>query len=124
MVKKKPQRVTELFKTPNQEIIMRRCLAYLVVLLMLSMSSSFASSLDIPSRGKGISFGNSKRFDGLRLNLVDRGVDPNKIIFFSFTKAATEELRERVEAVGIKVRDSKKKVYDGATITTFTTFTP
>jgi len=26
--------------------------------------------------------------------LVEKGVDPNKIIFFSFTKAATDELRE------------------------------
>jgi len=28
--------------------------------------------------------------------LLDRGVDPKKIIFFSFTKAAVEELKERV----------------------------
>ena len=27
-------------------------------------------------------------------SIVEKGVDPNKIIFFSFTKAATEELRE------------------------------
>ncbi|MGB2988807.1 MAG: hypothetical protein WBC98_02515, partial [Candidatus Zixiibacteriota bacterium] len=54
---------------------MRRCLAYLVVFLTLSISSSFASSLDIPSRGKGISFGNSKKFDGLRFNLVDKDVE-------------------------------------------------
>ena len=54
---------------------MRRCLTYLAVLLMLSMSSSFAASLDIPTRGKGISFGNSKRFDGIRFNLVDKEVE-------------------------------------------------
>lgn len=51
--------------------------------------------------------------------LVDRGVDPNKIIFFSFTKAATEELRGRVEAIGIKVRKKiSGKDEDGVTITT------
>ncbi|UCB51527.1 MAG: hypothetical protein JSV10_05870, partial [Candidatus Zixiibacteriota bacterium] len=54
---------------------MRRYLAYLVLFLMLGMSSSFAASLDIPTRGKGISFGNSKRFDGIRLNLVDKDVE-------------------------------------------------
>jgi superfamily I DNA/RNA helicase len=55
-------------------------------------------------------------------SLVGRGVDPNKIIFFSFTTAATEELRDRATAAGIKVRDPKKKDYDGATITTIHAF--
>lgn len=53
--------------------------------------------------------------------LVERGVDPNKIIFFSFTKAATEELRERVESAGILVRD-KVSQGDGVTITTIHAF--
>jgi DNA helicase-2/ATP-dependent DNA helicase PcrA len=35
--------------------------------------------------------------------LLKRGVDPNKIIFFSFTKAATEELKERVGNKDIKI---------------------
>lgn len=55
--------------------------------------------------------------------LVERGVDPNKIIFFSFTKAATDELRERVSSAGIKVRDKVSgKDEDGATITTIHAF--
>jgi len=56
-------------------------------------------------------------------SLVDQGVDPNKIIFFSFTKAATEELRERVSIAGIKVRDKVSgKDQDGVTITTVHAF--
>lgn len=35
--------------------------------------------------------------------LLKRGVDPNKIIFFSFTKAATEELKGRVGNKDIKI---------------------
>lgn len=53
--------------------------------------------------------------------LVERGVDPNKIIFFSFTKAATDELRERVESAGILVRE-KISQGEGATITTIHAF--
>jgi len=53
--------------------------------------------------------------------LVERGVDPNKIIFFSFTKAATDELRERVETAGILVRE-KVSQGEGVTITTIHAF--
>ena len=35
--------------------------------------------------------------------LLKRGIDPNKIIFFSFTKAATEELKGRVGNKDIKI---------------------
>lgn len=35
--------------------------------------------------------------------LLKRGVDPNKIIFFSFTKAATEELKGRIGNKDIKI---------------------
>lgn len=35
--------------------------------------------------------------------LLDRGVDPSKIIFFSFTKAAVEELQKRVGNDDIKI---------------------
>lgn len=54
--------------------------------------------------------------------LVDRGVDPNKIIFFSFTKAATEELRGRVMAAGIDVREKVSSHGKGVTITTIHAF--
>lgn len=54
--------------------------------------------------------------------LVDRGVDPNKIIFFSFTKAATEELRERVAKAGVPVRDKVSSHGKGCTITTIHAF--
>jgi len=54
---------------------MRRYLVFLVIFLMVNVGNSFASSLDITYRGCGISFGNSKRMNGLRLNLVDRKVE-------------------------------------------------
>ncbi len=54
--------------------------------------------------------------------LVNRGVDPNKIIFFSFTKAATDELRERVKAAGVDVREKVSSHGDGCTITTIHAF--
>ncbi len=55
--------------------------------------------------------------------LVEKGVDPNKIIFFSFTKAATEELRGRVKDAGISVRNKVSgRDEDGVTITTIHAF--
>lgn len=69
--------------------------------------------------GSGKTFSCVKRLK----SLVERGVDPNKIIFFSFTKAATEELRQRVSAEGIKVRNKVSgKDEDGVTITTIHAF--
>jgi len=53
--------------------------------------------------------------------LIERGVDPNRIIFFSFTKAATDELKERVSKEGILVRD-KISQDEGVTITTIHAF--
>jgi superfamily I DNA/RNA helicase len=55
-------------------------------------------------------------------SLIDRGVDPNKIIFFSFTKAATDELIERVSDAGIQVRDKVSHHGKGCTITTIHAF--
>lgn len=69
--------------------------------------------------GSGKTFSSVQRLKALN----ERGVDPNKIIFFSFTKAATEELRERVRKAGIKVRDKVSgKDEDGVTITTIHAF--
>lgn len=47
-------------------------------LLMLSAGDIHAQSLDIGYDETGISFGNSKRFSGLRFNLQDRGVESIK----------------------------------------------
>lgn len=69
--------------------------------------------------GSGKSFSCVQRLK----TLVDRGVDPNRIIFFSFTKAATDELKERVMSTGINVRDKVSgKGEDGVTITTIHAF--
>lgn len=53
--------------------------------------------------------------------LIDRGVDPNKIIFFSFTTDAIKELTKRAKLSGINVRDTISKG-DGVTITTIHSF--
>jgi hypothetical protein len=45
------------------------------ILLVLQVQSLGAQSLDIGPRGYGLSIGNSKRFTGLRINAVDRGVE-------------------------------------------------
>jgi superfamily I DNA/RNA helicase len=68
--------------------------------------------------GSGKSFSCVQRLK----SLVDRGVDPNKIIFFSFTKAATDELRERVASAGIQVREKVSSHGQGCTITTIHAF--
>ncbi|HPI74132.1 MAG TPA: hypothetical protein PLZ01_12030, partial [bacterium] len=48
--------------------------AFAISMFILPFSVS-ARSLDIPSSGSGISFGNSKAFTGLRFNYRDRDVD-------------------------------------------------
>ena len=52
--------------------------------------------------------------------LLERGVDPNRIIFFSFTRDAVNELSSRVEREGIDVQSKTKK--DGIKITTIHSF--
>lgn len=49
--------------------------------------------------GAGKTYSSIKRLK----ELLKRGVDPAKIIFFSFTKAATEELQRRIENDDIKI---------------------
>lgn len=52
--------------------------------------------------------------------LLRRGVEPEKIIFFSFTNDAVKELTERIERDGIQVWDNKTK--KGIRITTIHSF--
>ena len=52
--------------------------------------------------------------------LINRGVDSNKIIFFSFTNDAVRELKERVKKEGIKVKDKNTK--EGIRISTIHSF--
>ena len=68
--------------------------------------------------GSGKSFSCVQRLK----TLVDRGVDPNKIIFFSFTKAATDEIRDRVSSVGVEVWEKVSSHGKGCTITTIHAF--
>jgi len=55
--------------------------------------------------------GSGKTFSSIhRLKkLLERGVDPSKMIFFSFTKAATEELKKRVSKEVSKMNVSRSK---------------
>jgi len=53
---------------------MKKYFIYLGCFLAILVHSSFASSLDITVRGVGLSIGNSRTANGLRLNFVDRDV--------------------------------------------------
>jgi len=57
------------------------------------------SVLCLASAGSGKTFSCVKRLQVL----LERGVDPKKIMFVSFTKAATEELKERVGRDDIRI---------------------
>jgi len=52
--------------------------------------------------------------------LITRGVDPNRIIFFSFTNDAVKELIERVKKQGIQVKEKSSK--NGIKISTIHSF--
>ena len=54
---------------------MKKLLYCVVIFLITSTCSCLASSLDIPIKGYGISFGNSRNFSGLRFNLTDSQVE-------------------------------------------------
>jgi len=53
---------------------------------MVNVGNSFASSLDITYKGTGISFGNSKRINGVRFNLVDHEVEKVNGLNLTFWK--------------------------------------
>jgi len=57
------------------------------------------SVLCLASAGSGKTFSCVKRLQGL----LARGVDPKKIMFVSFTKAATEELKQRIGRDDIRI---------------------
>ncbi len=50
-------------------------LLYIIIFMFAQVDFLFGQSLDIPVKGYGISFGNSKKFAGLRINFRDRRVD-------------------------------------------------
>jgi len=69
--------------------------------------------------------GSGKTFSSVQKlkEIVKKGVDPNRIIFFSFTTAATDELKTRVRKSGINAREKVSgKDQDGVTITTIHAF--
>jgi hypothetical protein len=57
---------------------MKRYLLLSILFLFVYAPVVHAQSLDIPVKGYGISFGNSKNFTGLRFNLMDKDVEQIK----------------------------------------------
>jgi hypothetical protein len=68
-------------------------LSLLLTLSILFSTGGFlhAQSLDIPTSKYGISFGNSKNFDGLRLNFQDKEVEKINGINFTIWKAKSND---------------------------------
>jgi hypothetical protein len=65
------------FVSSSRRINLMKPRAHLAILIGMALVSSaaFGQSLDIPVKGFGISFGNSKNFTGLRFNFRDRDVE-------------------------------------------------
>jgi hypothetical protein len=54
----------------------RKSFSFAIIITLLMVSPNIRSqSLDIPAKGYGISFGNSKKFSGIRFNIRDRHVE-------------------------------------------------
>ncbi len=66
----------------------------LIILLSLTclVDQAVAQGLNIPSRNWGISFGNSVRFTGLRLNIIEKNIEQINGINLSVYQAKDEEL--------------------------------
>jgi hypothetical protein len=48
---------------------------FIMIFIFVQINFLFGQSLDIPAKGYGISFGNSKKFTGIRFNFCDKRVD-------------------------------------------------
>jgi hypothetical protein len=61
----------------KSEMLKQKNFIYLILLIFMFVQIDFlfGQSLDIPVKGYGISFGNSKKFTGLRFNFRDKRVD-------------------------------------------------
>jgi hypothetical protein len=64
---------------------------YLPIFVFPLVNSLFSQSLDIPVKGYGISFGNSKKFAGVRFNFRDKRVERIDGINFTLWKADVNE---------------------------------
>ena len=84
-----------MFDTKNQKPEYKKQRYYIYFLLLIYMFVQidflFAQSLDIPVKGYGISFGNSKKFTGLRFNFRDKRVDRIDGLNVSLWKADENE---------------------------------
>ena len=64
----------------------------LLLSLTLLVDQVSAQGLNIPSRNWGISFGNSVKFTGLRLNVIEKNIEKINGIDLSVYQAKDEEL--------------------------------
>jgi hypothetical protein len=82
---------------------MKKVLLLPILLLFVFAPVVQAQSLDIPIKGYGISFGNSKNFTGLRFNWADSGVEQiNGLnLTFGFSFKALEGPREAPSGISL-----------------------
>ncbi len=74
----------------------------ITALLFACMSLVHGQSLNIPSKPAGISFGNSTKFNGLRLNFIDRNIQTiNGINFTIWNANEDEELSGTINGLSI-----------------------
>jgi len=64
---------------------------FIFLLTSVYVDATLSQSLDIPVKGYGISFGNSKKFAGLRFNFRDKRVDRIDGVNFTLWKAEENE---------------------------------
>jgi hypothetical protein len=67
------------------------CLLFILLIMLSTDRQSYAQALNIPFKEAGISFGNSKVFNGLRLNFRDRQVEKINGLNITFWKAKENE---------------------------------
>ena len=64
---------------------------FILIFILSQLDFLHGQSLDLPVKGYGISFGNSKRFSGLRFNFRDRRVDRIEGMNITFWKSDENE---------------------------------
>ncbi len=91
----------------REDYMMNRA-GWLVLLLMPCLTQPIlAASLDIGAAHTGISFGNSRRFNGIRINFVDRGVESIRGLNLTLWKPGkNEEATIRGLSLGIVGMDA------------------
>ena len=85
------------------------------VLMLALAGSAVAGSLDIPVRGTGLSFGNSRMFDGLRINLRDRDLQSIRGVTISLW-APAPKATGRIQGLSLGLVGTGSGSIDGITL--------